>query len=179
MRAAQILLFVVCVAAGVRAGEPLTSGVPVGQRPGPYSFLVATGKERGQLTCFICDQQDKQGAIVFARTMSEPLGKLLLELDAECARNGDFKAWLTMLTPNADMDELAKWSQTVGLKNVPVGAFEDADGPPAYTLHADADVTVLLFEKRKVLANFAYRKDGLTAAEPRAIAEAIAKHFKK
>jgi hypothetical protein len=29
------------------------SGVPVGQRPGPYTFHVATGQERGQLTCYI------------------------------------------------------------------------------------------------------------------------------
>ena len=27
--------------------DPCVSGTPVGKRPGPYSFLVATGAQRG------------------------------------------------------------------------------------------------------------------------------------
>ena len=141
------------------SGEPCVSGVPVGGRPGPYSFLVATGPERGQPTCYICEQEGKPTAVVFVRTLSEPLAKLLAKLDAEAdARKGaGFKAWMTQLADTADLDALAKWSQKQGLKSLPVGAFEDADGPPAYKLAADADVTVLLFVDRKVKANFAYR----------------------
>ena len=40
---------------------------------------------------------------------------------------------------------------------MPVGAYEDADGPPAYKLNKEADVTVMLFVKEKVVANFAFR----------------------
>src|SRR5947208_173946 len=139
-----------------RAGDPCVSGVPVGKRPGPYSFLVATGPERGKPTCFICEQADKPTAVVFARTLSAPLGKLLGKLDAEAAARKDkgFKVWMTHVTETADLDALAKWAQKQGLKDCPVGAFEDPDGPPAYKLHKDADVTVLLFVKQKVVANF-------------------------
>ena len=146
------------------AAEPCVSGVPVGKRPGPYSFLVATGPERGRQTCFICEQADKPTAVVFARSLSDPLGKLLARLDKESAARKDagFKAWMTLLAEKADLDQLAKWSQRQGLKEVPVGAFEDPDGPPAYTLAADADVTVLLFVKEKVVANYAFRKGELT-----------------
>ena len=41
------------------AADPCVSGVPVGGRPGPYSFLVATGPQRGQPTCYICEQDKK------------------------------------------------------------------------------------------------------------------------
>src|SRR5438477_3504659 len=138
-----------------RAGDPCVSGVPVGKRPGPYSFLVATGPERGKPTCYICEQHDgnKPAAVVFARSLSDPLGKLLNKLDAAGAGKKDtgYKVWMTQTTATADLDALAKWAQKQGLKGVPVGAFEDADGPPAYKLHKDADVTVMLFVRQKVV----------------------------
>ncbi len=136
---------------------PLASGVPVGKRPGPYSFLVATGPHRGKQTCLICDQAEKPACVVFARTVTPELGRLLAKLDAEAARRTDgFKAWLTVLADTADLDGLAKWAQGQGLK-LPVGAFEGVAGPPAYTLHPDADVTVLVFVKEKVTANVAVK----------------------
>ena len=153
-------LLPVLVAATVTAADPCESGVPVGQRPGPYSFLIATGPERGQLTCYVCEQEDKPTAVVFARSLSAPLGTLLQKFDAIAADKADtgFKAWMTRTTESADLDALAAWSQDQGLKAVPVGAFEDPAGPPAYLLADDAEVTVLLFVNRKVVGNFAYRE---------------------
>lgn len=137
------------------------SGTPVGKRPGPYSFLVATGPQRGQQTCYICEQHEgnKPAAVVFARSTSDSLGKLLAKLDAAAIAEKDSgcKVWMTLLAEKADLDALAKWAQKQGLKSAPVGAFEDADGPPSYKLHKDADVTVILFTKQKVVANFAFR----------------------
>lgn len=163
------------------AADPCASGVPVGKRPGPYSFLVATGPQRGQQTCYICEQADKPTAVVFARTLSDPLGKLLARLDAETVARKDagFKAWMTQLAGDADLEALAKWSQAQGLKNVPVGAFEDADGPPAYTLSPHADVTVLLFVRQKVVANFAFRPGELTDDAVAGVAKAVPKLFEK
>src|SRR5438094_900369 len=149
------------LALSLRAAEPCVSGIPVGKRPGPYSFLVATGPQRGQQTCYICEQHDggKPAAVVFARTLSDPLAKLMAKLDAARPAKNDpgYKVWLTHTVASADLDGLARWAQGKGLKGVPVGAFEDADGPPAYKIHKDADVTVMLFVTEKVVANFAFR----------------------
>ncbi len=142
---------------------PLKSGVPVGKRPGPYSFLVATGPQRGQQTCYICDQAAKPACVVFARTLSPELGQLLAKLDAETARRTDgFKTWLTVLADTADLDGVARWAQGQGLK-LPVGVYEGVGGPPAYTLSRDADVTALVFVREKVTANVATAK--LTAEQ--------------
>lgn len=145
----------------LRADDPCVSGVPVGKRPGPYSFLVATGAQRGQQTCYICEQHEKNlpAAVVFARTTTDQLGKLLSKLEAAGAGQKDsgYKVWMTHLAASADLDGLAKWAQKQGLKTVPIGVFEDADGPPSYKLNKDADVTVMLFTKQKVVANFAFR----------------------
>lgn len=163
------------------AAEPCVSGVPVGQRPGPYSFLVATGPQRGQQTCFICEQDDKPAAVIFARTLGAPLAKLVVKLDAEVPARKDsgFKVWVTQLTVKADLDELAKWSKTSAIKNAPIGAFEDLDGPPAYKLSPEADVTVLLFVKKKVVANFAFRADELTDESIGVVVKELPKLFVK
>lgn len=172
---------VLLAAVSASAADPCVSGVPVGKRPGPYSFLVATGPQKGQQTCYICEQDEKPTAVVFARSLSDPLGQLLTKLDAEIPTRKDagFKVWMTQLADTADLDKLSGWATRQGLKNVPVGGFEDPDGPPAYTLNKDADVTVLLFVKKKVVANFAYRPGELTDAAVGEVMKAVPKLFEK
>lgn len=168
----------VLVAAGILPPGPaagLASGVPVGGRPGPYSFLVATGPDRGKPTCYICAQEDKPGVVVFARTLSPAAGRLLAQLDAEALRQKDagLKVWLTHLADVADLDELAKWARTHAVKAAPVGVYEDPDGPPAYRLNPAADVTVLVFAGKKVTANFAFRAGELTDATLASVMAAV------
>ncbi len=177
------LALVVALASPLTAAEPLAPGTPVGKRPGPYSFLVATGPQRGKQTCYICEQHDadRPGMVVFARTTTDPLALLLAQLDAAALANKDTgcKAWMTLLSEKADLDELAKWAQKQGLKALPVGAFEDADGPPAYKLHKDADVTVILFTKQKATAAFAFRAGELDAAATARVLKAAGELFGK
>lgn len=166
------------------AADPCESGVPVGKRPGPYSFLVATGPQRGQQTCYICEQheKDRPAAVVFARTLSDPLAKLLGKLEAAGAiagKDAGYKVWCTQLAEKADLDALAKWAQKQGLKGVPVGAYEDADGPPSYKLNKEADVTIMLFTKQKVVANFALRAGELTDKQIDEVTRAVPKLFEK
>src|SRR3954451_20031378 len=133
--------------------DPCVSGPQVGHRPGPYSFLVATGPERGQPTCYVCETAEKPGVIVFARSLSEPLAHALAACDAAVAsRPKDaMRAWMTVLGEKTiGLDDLARWATQAGIKAVPVGVFDDPVGPPSYRLADDADVTILVFENRKV-----------------------------
>ena len=159
------------------AGEPCVSGVPVGQRPGPYSFLIATGPDRGKQECYVCAQGDKPTVIVFGRALSPATGKLLAALDAEAVSSRDprVKCWFTQLTETADLDALGKWSQSHGLKSLVVGACEDPDGPPGYQLNSDAEVTVLMFVGKKVVVNAALRADELTAERVAEVRLGVAK----
>jgi hypothetical protein len=165
-----------------RAAEgPCVSGTPVGQRPGPYSFLIATGPQRGQSFCYICDTAERPAAVVFARRLSEPLGKLLLKFDESAAQPKDaLRSWMTVLGEKTiGLDDLAKWSKEKGLKSVPVGVFDDQDGPPSYQLSADAEVTVLLFVNKKVVANFAFRAGEMNDAAVAKVVEALPKLMDK
>jgi hypothetical protein len=159
---------------GTKAGDPCRSGLQPGQRPGPYAAVISTGPERGKSHCYICETADRPAVIVFARKLSEPLGKLCQQIDRAVAEHAkaNLRAWVTFLSddqPSLD-PKVVQWAQNYALRNVPLGVFEDLDGPPSYRLAREADVTVLLFVKQKVVANFAFRDGELTEAK---IAEVI------
>ncbi len=148
-------------AAVCSAEEPCQSGPKPGQRPGPYSSLVSVGPQRGQPHCFICETADRPAVIVFARTLGEPLGKLVRGLDKALVdhKDAELRAWVTFLSRDqtAFDPKVVEWSKKQALRNVPLAVFEDVVGPPSYLLGRDADVTVLLAVKQKVVRNFAFR----------------------
>ncbi len=176
MNRLSIGLLLVC-ASLVNTAEPCVSGVPVGQKPGPYSFLVASGPQRGQPTCYVCETADNPGCIVFARKASDSLGKLLVQIDPLAARaTNPVKSWATVLGEKTiSIDDLGKWAKAQGLKNIPVGVFDDVDGPPSYKIANDAEVTVLIFNKRKVVHNYAFRTGELDEKSIKQIVEAASK----
>ncbi len=170
-------LFAAAVSA---AQEPVASGPKPGQRPMPYAFVLATGPDRGTAHCYVCDTADKPAAVVFARSLSDPLGKLAARLDQAAADAvvPEFRGWLTLLTagpqPDAE-DRLAAWGRKHALRRLPLGVFEDEVGPPAYRLGKQADVTVVLFVKRQTVATFAFRAGELTDARIDEVVKAIEK----
>jgi hypothetical protein len=153
----------------VFAGDnPCKSGLTAGKRPGPYSSVVATGEHRGQQHCFICEAGDRPTVIVFARSLSDPLGKLLHQIDGALdeQKKGELRAWATFLSddqPGLD-PRLVQFGKKHSIGNVALTVFEDVVGPPSYRLGADADVTVLVSVKQRVVANFAYRAGELNDA---------------
>jgi hypothetical protein len=152
----------------VAAEPPLKSGLDVDQRPGPYSSLVVVGKERGTQHCYVCEAEDRPVMIVFARTPSEPLGKLVHAMDDVVKKNTavDLRGWVTFLAADAGpvTPKVLDWSRKSSTGSVPIAVFEDEVGPPAYRIARDADVTVLLSVKQKVVANFAFRGGELNPA---------------
>src|SRR6478672_304619 len=93
-----VCLSVLMFAAG---DPPCKSGLDVDQRPGPYSALVVVGPERGTQHCFICEAEDRPVMIVFARTPSEPLGKLVHRMDGLLTKHAELRGWTTFLAPDA------------------------------------------------------------------------------
>jgi hypothetical protein len=144
------------------AAEPCISGLTVGQKPGPYSSIVSVGAERGQSHCYICDTADHPAVVVFARQLSDPLGKLVAALDKAVADNkaAGLRAWVTFLSDDETAldPKIVEWGKKYAIRGVPLGVFESLDGPPSYRLNRDAEVTVLLFVNRKIAANFAFRE---------------------
>lgn len=164
------------ICAHAQAKDPCVSGLQLGQRPGPYSFLVASGPQRGQLTCYVCETAEKPAVVVFARSVNEPLAKLVAACDEAIAAKAKagVRGWVTVLGEKTiAIDELGKWAKQAGLKAMPVGVFDDAVGPPSYKLADEADLTVLLFVDHKVIANFAFRKGELDEAASKQVVDEV------
>lgn len=179
----RIVAFLAClITLPTLAKDPCVSGPQLGQRPGPYSFLVASGPQRGQPTCYVCETDTKPGIIVFSRSTSANLAKLLTVIDQAVSDRpkGDLTAWMTVLGEKTiTIDALGQWAKEQGFKTLPTGVFDDPVGPPSYKLATDADVTVLLFNNRKVTHNFAFYANELDDAAIKKITEAVNKHGKK
>jgi hypothetical protein len=161
----------------IAADSPCVSGLPAGQRTGPYSSVISTGPERGKPHCFICETGEKPAVIVFARSLSKELGALATKIDKALGdhKAAELRGWITFL--NADQLKLdpkvVGWSRELGLRQLPIGIFEDESGPPAYRLSRDADITVLVCNKQKVAANFAFRAGEMTSARVAEVAKTI------
>jgi hypothetical protein len=161
------------------ADEPCKSGLQPSQRPGPYSALVAVGPQRGQQHCFVCEAADRPVVIVFARSLSDPLGKLVNCIDKSLAEHkaAELRGWVTFLAEDQTAldPKVVQWSQKHAIKSMPLAVFEDTVGPPTYLLAREADVTVLLSVKQKVVANFAFRSGELNDAAIDAILKTVPK----
>jgi hypothetical protein len=173
----DFVISLICALGPADAASPCHSGLQPGERPGPYAAVVSTGTHRGESHCFICETAERPAVVVFARTLSDPLGKLAQQLDKAMAdhKQADLRCWMTFLHEDQlGLDpKVVQWSQKHALSSVPLGVFEDVVGPPSYRLAADADVTVLLFVKQKVVANFAFRAGELKEEQIREVLQAL------
>src|SRR5262249_59434541 len=125
---------------------------------------AAAGEGGKPLAC-AGDPAGRPAVIVFARSLSDPLGKLAAKLDKAVADNkkAELRGWVTFLSndqPTLDQ-QVVEWGKKHAIRQMPLGVFESEDGPPSYRLARDADITVLLFVKKKVVANFAFRSGEL------------------
>ncbi len=102
---------------------------------------------------------------IFARKITENLTSLVKKIDGLVAKNKDEKlsAFVVLLSEDADADEakLKELAKKHRIKTTPLTVFEGIAGPPNYKIAKDADVTVLMWDRRKVKVNHAFGKDGL------------------
>lgn len=140
----------------------IQSGPAVGKKAGPYTFLIATGPNRGTEHCYICETGDNPAVIILTRKLDDGLGKFVTQVDKLLATQKEKKlaAWVTQVggEQKEALPLLVAWSKKHSLKQLPVGLLESSDGPPGYQLHKDAVFTILVVHQGKVVRN-----DSITA----------------
>lgn len=102
--------------------------------------------------------------MVFAREVSAPLTSLVKKFDAEAVKNGKMGTFVVFLGGDDTLnDKLKALGDKEGLKKCILSYVESPAGPEKYNVAKDADVTVLLYVKQKVVANYAFKKGELNA----------------
>ena len=101
--------------------------------------------------------------MIFARSQSDALTSLVKKIDDANAKNKKMGSFVVFLSDDEGLeDQLKKFAETQGLKNT-VLTIDNVAGPNGYNVAKDADVTVVLYNQRKVEANHAFKKGQLNA----------------
>ena len=119
--------------------------------------------------------------MIFAREVTGPLASLVKKLDAATVANKSKRMGSFVVFLNDD-EGLAKKLETLAmkedLKDI-VLTIDNPSGPQGYKVSKDADVTVVLYNKRNVKANFAFRKGELNDAAVEKVVSAVSKIVSK
>jgi hypothetical protein len=161
------------------AAEPVKSGPQVGDKvPGPFEPFNVTGTNADEECCLYCKFGTDPSVMIFARETSEPLNKLLKQLDqlnikykkADLGTCAIFCENGTAMRP-----ALKKLAQKHEFKEIILATLDEA--PKAYAINKEADVTVLVYNKTAVKANHSFRKGELDDKAIAAIASDVTKMF--
>ena len=105
--------------------------------------------------------------MIFAREVSDPLTSLVKKIDEATAKNnscrmGSFVVFLS------DDESLKKKLKEVAEKEKitkTVLTIDNPSGPSGYDIPKEADVTVVLYTKKNVKVNYAFKKGELKPAD--------------
>jgi hypothetical protein len=185
----------------------LSSGPQVGKfLPAAFDCLIINGKNKGRQHCVVCAQGLNPAVLVFAREPAEgkdgPLTALMAKLEEALERHQEafLGGAVVFLSPAAKnsanndkeedpdklveeaktRDELVKrlTARTEKLKNLVVGCFPP-EGPKDYKINPKAEVTILIYERHKVLANYAFAEGKMAEADADRIIAAVDNAIKK
>ncbi len=103
--------------------------------------------------------------MIFAREVSDSLTSLVKKIDAETAKNKSAKmgSFVVFLTDDEKIEgSLKSLAQKEGIKST-VLSIDNPAGPDKYGVSKDADITVVLYNQRKVAANHVFKKGELNS----------------
>jgi hypothetical protein len=104
--------------------------------------------------------------MIFAREVSDSLTSLVKKIDAETAKNSKAKmgSFVVFMSDDEKLsDKLESLAKKAGIKKC-VLSIDNPSGPKGYNVAKEADVTVVLYNNRKVVANYAFKKGDLSDA---------------
>ena len=109
--------------------------------------------------------------MIFAREVSDSLTSLVKKIDDATVKNKKAKmgSFVVFCSDEDDLkDKLKGLAEKQHLEKI-ILTIDKPDGPPAYKVAKDADVTVILYNQRKVEANHTFKKGELDAKAIEAI----------
>jgi hypothetical protein len=171
------LLLVGCAEPPAPSG-PLTSGPQVGAPvPGPFYPLNVTGESAGKSSCQFCRNESHPVAMIFARENSPEVAALIKKIDACTVKNSESKmgSFVVFLSDSDKLaDDLKEFAKKEKIEKC-VLTIDKPAGPRPYKVSKEADVTVVLYTKQMVKANYAFKKGELKDADVEKIVGDVSK----
>lgn len=167
MKLMQTFLAGAALLAGVSfANAELKSGKQPGDAIGAFDVVKCAGSEDddvklGSQLCYRCKYGGRPMVMVFSRKSDESISGLVNKLDAAVAKNSDdqLAAFVNLLGDNESAleDNAKALGKKAKAPRVPIVVpVEYENGPADYGINPDAEVTVIMAVKGKVVANHAF-----------------------
>lgn len=166
-----------CFPVAFAAAEELKSGPATGEPIAAFEVVKCAGAETdgveaGKTLCYRCKYGSSPMVMVFSRTADGDVAKFVGDLDAAVAKHGDhgLKGFVNLL--GAKKEDLEAKAKKLGKSNkaVPVVVPVDFEkGPEGYALNDEAEVTIILAKKGKVVAAHAMAAGDFNADAAKAI----------
>jgi hypothetical protein len=183
-----IALLASSITLAVRAAE-IKSGPQPGDMLGAFEVTKVAGAPSdgvkvGQDLCYRCKMGNRPMVMIFSRKPDRALGTLVKKLDAVVARNKDehnMGSFVSLIGERPE--ELATASKTIvqetKVQNVAFVVPKDQpNGPEEYRLNPEAETTVLIYVKGKVVASHGVAPGDLTDEKSEQILADTAKILK-
>jgi len=115
--------------------------------------------------------------VIFAREINDNLTSLVKKIDAETAKNSKAKmgSFVVFCSDDESLEKKLKDLAAKEKLEKTILTIDNPSGPKGWEIAKDADVTVVLYSKRNVKANHAYKKGEFTAKEIDTIVKDVAK----
>ena len=141
---------------------------------------VEDGVKEGEELCYRCKLGSRPVVNVFARTVDKELAALIKQLDKAMVEHKDakFASFVNLLGEDAEKlaEEGHKFAHENKIENVAlVVPVDTKTGPESYSINPDVDLTVIVYNKGKVIASHAF-EDGKLNEEA---VEAVMKEAEK
>jgi hypothetical protein len=103
------------------------------------------------------------------------LASLVKQIDAELQKNDALRGYVIVLTEDEDetSSKLEELWKSEGLKKLPLTTFGNMAGPKPFKLNKEADVTVHLWNKRKIKNSFAFKSSDLNDEKVKEVVTAV------
>src|SRR5262249_39333980 len=105
--------------------------------------------------------------MIFAREIGDPLTGLVKKLDEATGKNAACKmgSFVVFCSDDEALEKkLKELAAKEKLKHI-IFTLENASGPPDYKFAKDSDITVVLYVKHDVKANYTFKKGEMTAKD--------------
>lgn len=99
--------------------------------------------------------------MIFAREVNDGLTSLVKKLDAANAENKKLNSAVILLSDDEKLEDKLKTLVSANKIDKTFLAIDNVPGPKGYNIAKEAEVTVILYNKRKVEVNHALRKGEL------------------
>jgi hypothetical protein len=163
----------------VESNAPLRSGCQVGELVPTFYSRAVTGPLMNKSVCYICRNGERPVVMVLLNGGVGPeVEPLLKSIDRLVDRNraSGLRGFGVLLSsePLRDASRVQTFAFDAKIAMPLTVATEAVAGPSCQRVHPDAAVTVIVYEKRRVEANFSYRAGELDGDAVREIVDRVA-----